>query len=79
MTQGWRISREVSIPDILAICSAFVAAIISYTTLDKRITIVEDWRQMQHERDVAQDAAMRAAILEIKAAIEELRRDLKER
>ena len=77
--RGWSISKEISIPDIIAIASAFAAALISFTTLDKRLSVMEDWRTMQHERDVAQDVALRAAVLEIKSAIDELRRDLKGR
>ena len=79
MTQGWSISREISIPDIIAISSALVAAIISFTTLDKRLSLVEDWRLAQHERDLAQDVALRTAVSEIKASIEALRQDLKDR
>lgn len=39
--QKWRIKREVSIGDIVAFISAALAVMYAYTTLDKRVTVLE--------------------------------------
>lgn len=39
--QRWRIKREVSIGDIVAFVSAALAVMYAYTTLDKRVTVLE--------------------------------------
>lgn len=39
--QRWRIKREISIGDIVAFISAALAVMYAYTTLDKRVTVLE--------------------------------------
>lgn len=39
--QRWRLKREISIGDLIAFCSAALAVVYAYTTLDKRVTVLE--------------------------------------
>lgn len=54
--QEWRINREISLPDIISFVAAVVAVVIAYTTLDKRITLLEGIALTQKEIDKRQDA-----------------------
>lgn len=47
----WRIKREISIADILSFVSAGVAVIYAYSTLDKRMSLLEE-RQAEYQRVV---------------------------
>lgn len=37
----WKLKRDISIADILSFATAALAVIYAYTTLDKRVTLVE--------------------------------------
>lgn len=39
--QRWRVKKEISIGDIIAFTSAALAVVYAYTTLDKRVTMLE--------------------------------------
>lgn len=39
--ERWKIKKEVSLADILSFAAAALAVVYAYTTLDKRLTIVE--------------------------------------
>lgn len=39
--QRWTIKREVSLGDLIAFVAAFCSVIYAYSTLDKRVTIIE--------------------------------------
>ena len=47
----WRIKREISIADILSFTAAGAAVIYSYSTLDKRMSLLEE-RQAEYQRVV---------------------------
>jgi uncharacterized protein YPO0396 len=38
----WRVTKDISVADIVAVVSAFVAILFAYTTLDKRVTLAEN-------------------------------------
>lgn len=56
--QRWRIKKEISIGDIVAFCSAALAVVYAYSTLDKRVTVLEAAavavRESVRERDAEQ-------------------------
>ena len=39
--ERWKLKKEVSLADILSFAAAALAVVYAYTTLDKRLTIVE--------------------------------------
>lgn len=66
VAEKWSIKREVSIPDIISFLSAVVAVLFAYTTLDKRVSLVEAAVIAQSAVDQRQDTEN----LRAKAAIE---------
>lgn len=54
-TQRWRVKKEISIGDIFAFCAAFLAVVGAYSTLDKRLTRLEDLAVVQRDLDRRQD------------------------
>lgn len=60
---GWKLDRRISIPDIVGVVGAGIAVVLSYATLDKRLTVVESLAEVRNE-DVRQ----------IKADVEYIRR-----
>lgn len=40
--EKWKIKRDISIADLLSFASAALAVIYAYTTLDKRMAVVEN-------------------------------------
>lgn len=40
-SQRWRIKKEISIGDLVAFTSTALAVVYAYTTLDKRVTVLE--------------------------------------
>lgn len=62
---GWRIKKEVSLGDIVAIVIAIMAVMTAYATLNTRIAIVESLTQ-------ANNAALAGTVLEIKTELRRL-------
>ena len=52
---GWSIKKEISLGDLIAFAMAFISVVYAYSTLDKRITIVESRQATQREVDQRQD------------------------
>lgn len=53
--QRWRVKKEISFGDIVAIGTAFICVILAYSTLDKRLQRQEDLTMQQREIDRRQD------------------------
>ena len=53
--QHWRIKREISLGDLIAFASAAFAVVYAYTTLDKRVTLLEQAAITQRDVDRRQD------------------------
>jgi UDP-N-acetylglucosamine transferase subunit ALG13 len=69
---------------ILTFAGMLVTVFIAYSTLDKRVVVLEESKQYQRLRDEQQDnltthqlAEIKAAIAEIKIGVNELRRERK--
>jgi UDP-N-acetylglucosamine transferase subunit ALG13 len=69
---------------ILTFAGMLVTVFIAYSTLDKRVVVLEESKQYQRLRDEQQDnltthqlAEIKAAIAEIKVGVNELRRERK--
>lgn len=66
---GWTINKEVSVGDLIAFITAFLAVVAAYFTLDKRITLVETAVIAQAKVDMAQDVQRKDMATEIKAGL----------
>lgn len=51
--EPWRFKKEVSLADIITIISAGAAVIYAYTTLDKRIALIETARAVENVANAA--------------------------
>jgi hypothetical protein len=72
----WRLRKEVAIGDLLAFVTAFAAVIVAYTTLDRRLAIIESVVLAQHERDSRQDAEFLRYQQRIDESLREMNRKL---
>lgn len=54
-TQQWRVKKEISLGDIIAFSSAAFAVVYAYSTLDKRVSILENAAIVQKDIDRRQD------------------------
>jgi hypothetical protein len=53
---GWQFRKEISLGDIVAFSSALIAVLYSYTTLERRIALMEAVQVRQVVIDTRQDA-----------------------
>jgi len=53
--RGWHIKKEISLGDVLAFTSAGLAVVYAYTTLDKRIALLEEAKVVQVSVDNRQE------------------------
>ncbi len=51
----WRFNKDISIADVISIVSAALALLYTYTTLDKRLELLERAVQTQAVNDRRQD------------------------
>lgn len=53
--KGWKVTKEISIGDLIAFGTAFIAVVYAYATLDKRQAVMEDRQVQQAAIDRRQD------------------------
>ncbi len=63
--KGWKIKREFSVGDLLAIVFAGASILLAYGKLDTRTALLEDFRRAQEQRDSGQDVALHTAVGEV--------------
>ena len=63
---------------ILTFVAMAVTVFLSWTTLDKRVVVLEESRQYQRLRDDTQDQTVTQQLVEIKAAISEVKTGVNE-
>lgn len=47
--ERWRFNKDVSLADVISFVSAALAVVYAYTTLDKRVAVLEDFRIEQRD------------------------------
>jgi hypothetical protein len=72
----WHIKKEVSLGDLIAFASAALAVVYAYTTLDKRITLLETAAVAQVTKDDRQDSESIRYQQRIDAGLIEMNRKL---
>jgi len=73
---SWQFRKEVSVGDIVAFSSALIAVLYSYTTLERRISLLEATEVRQVVIDNKQDADVGAANGDIKRELEKINNKL---
>jgi len=72
----WHIKKEISLGDLMAFCSAALAVVYAYTTLDKRISLLETWAIAQKATDDRQDTESLRYQQRIDETLKEMNRKL---
>jgi VIT1/CCC1 family predicted Fe2+/Mn2+ transporter len=73
---GWQFHKEISLGDIVAFASALIAVLYSYTTLERRIALMEAAGIRQNLIDARQDADLNAINADIKRELEKINNKL---
>jgi hypothetical protein len=73
---AWQFRKEVSVGDIVAFSSALIAVLYSYTTLERRISLLEATEVRQVVIDNKQDADVGASNNDIKRELEKINNKL---
>lgn len=55
MVAQWTVKKEISLGDLVSIAAALVAVIFAYSTLDKRVAVIEEQYLTQRRIDGRQD------------------------
>lgn len=74
----WQFKREVSTGDLLIAVGFIVSAVMGYTSMDKRITVIEEKQAMQARIDDKQDAALRDGMRRIEDSLNNIQNFLRD-
>lgn len=66
----------INLGHVLTAITLISGIVVSYMVLDKRVTVLEEGRVSQRERDAVQDAVSRDKFQEVKDALLDLRRSV---
>lgn len=55
MVTQWSVKKEITFGDLVAIISAFIAVVLAYGTLDRRLAVIEEQYLTQRRIDGRQD------------------------
>ena len=56
--RGWRVTKEITLGDLIAMVFAMGSIILAYSTLNERLSKLEEFRLSQQSRDQKQDELM---------------------
>lgn len=71
-----RFDPTINLGHILAVIAFIGTALISWSVMDKRVLVLEEFRLSQRERDMAQDSMAKDKFQEVRDALIELRRSV---
>lgn len=71
-----RFDKTVNLGHVLTFVGFLVATGVSWSTLDKRVAVLEAAMVMQRERDAMQDSANKDKFQEVKEALNDLKRSV---
>ncbi len=75
---GWEFEKKISIGDIVAIVTALIAIIYAYSTLDKRLAVLEASAVQQAQNDTRQDNERSVLRNEIRQDLRDIKSDIAE-
>lgn len=84
--RGFRFDNTINLGHILTFAGFVVTIVIGWSTMDKRVVVLEESRKAQEARDINQDArasdqlaTIRDSLTEIKRSVEKLGDKLEKR
>lgn len=76
---GIRFDKTINLGHVLTFVGFIISGMVAWSTLDKRVVVLEESRKMQEMRDIAQDqranderGVIRETLVEIKQAVKEV-------
>ena len=72
--RGLRFDPTINAGHLLTFLGFIVAGFVGWTTLDKRVVVLEEQRKTQEARDTGQDARSADKFIEIKDTMNEIKR-----
>ena len=76
--RGLRFDPTVNAGHLLTFAGFILAGFVGWTTLDKRVVVLEEQRKAQEIRDVGQDARSADKFIEIKDTMSEIKRGVEQ-
>ena len=73
-TQGVRFDKTINLGHVLTFLGFLLTIMVTWTTLDKRVVVLEESRKAQATIDSAQDARTNEKFSEIKDTLGEIKR-----
>ena len=73
-TRGVRFDNTINLGHVLTFLGFLITIMVTWTTLDKRVVVLEESRKAQATIDSAQDLRTNEKFLEIKDALGEIKR-----
>lgn len=70
----FKFDPTINLGHIITAVSMIVAAMVSWSLMDKRVVVLEEARAAQRERDTVQDASNREKFQEVRETMIDLRR-----
>lgn len=71
-----RFDKTVNLGHLITMGAFLLAGFVQWNIMDKRVTVLEESRSTQRERDGAQDSATKDKAQEVKDALTELKRSI---
>lgn len=72
-TGGIQFDKTINLGHVISMIMFLAAISVQWNMVDKRITVLEESRTIQRERDAAQDAAAREKAQEIKETLRDVK------
>lgn len=71
-----RFDKTINLGHVLTIVSFLLLTLTQWNMMDKRVVVLEEFRQTQRERDTTQDENTREKAKEVKDALTDLKRSV---
>lgn len=73
-----RFDPTINLGHLLTFAGFMVTIMITWSTMDKRVTVLEEARKVQEARDIAQDGRLSEKMGEIRDSLAELKRGVEQ-
>lgn len=76
LAPGVVFDKTINLGHLLTVASMIGAVMVSWSLMDKRVVVLEEARQSQRDRDMAQDNSTRDSMQQVRDALVDLRRSI---
>lgn len=74
--EKFKFDMTFNLGHVITVVSFLIIALMQWNVMDKRIVVLEEFRQVQRERDAAQDQLSKDKFQEVRDALTDLRRSV---